>query len=125
MIFSVKGSDRRYIPKLNLPVVPGNAYVGEEGIIYYDQLGTLPLNMLWKPVLTVEYRSMFSDFCTGKLPLLVQATLMVWIFDGDMHEFMGSDHEQASEDCVFEKYYCNINSALDEFVRSGCLSNWR
>eukprot|EP00961_Rhodomonas_salina_P048434 650211-Rhodomonas_salina.1 len=50
---------------------------------------------------------------------------MAWIFDGDIHEFLGAETEEMSEDKIFDKYYRNRNSVLDDCMRSGCLSHWR
>eukprot|EP00961_Rhodomonas_salina_P204636 2761831-Rhodomonas_salina.1 len=67
----------------------------------------------------------YDEFFVGKLPILVQGTLMAWIFDGDIHEFLGAETEEMSEDKIFDKYYRNRNSVLDDCMRSGCLSHWR
>lgn len=145
-IQAVRPSERRYIPALNLPPVPGMPFRSREGEIYYSLTGDPPLSFLWKPMLTLDPKMAFDEFIVGKLPVLVQGTLMAWIFDGDVHEFLGDDHEPMSEvrvvspafletrtltrglswqDKIFDKYYRNHNTALDDFMRSGCLSHWR
>eukprot|EP00961_Rhodomonas_salina_P293619 3933901-Rhodomonas_salina.1 len=113
-IQATRGSDRRFIPPLNLPVVPGTPFRGrDDPDTYYSILGTPPLNMLWKPMLEFDTRLSYEEFCIGRLPILVQGTLMSWIFDGDIHEFLGVETEVLTEDKVFEKYYRDKNSALN------------
>eukprot|EP00961_Rhodomonas_salina_P123846 1669135-Rhodomonas_salina.1 len=76
-------------------------------------------------MLQFDPRMSYDEFFVGKLPILVQGTLMAWIFDGDIHEFLGAETEEMLEDKIFDKYYSNRNSVLDDCMRSGCLSHWR
>eukprot|EP00961_Rhodomonas_salina_P110246 1483800-Rhodomonas_salina.1 len=125
-IASCRGGDRRYIPPLNLPVVPGYVFRKRgSGPCFYSLLGEPPLNFLWKPMLDIDSRIAFEEFFIGKLPILVQGTLMAWIFDGDINEFLGTESDVLTEDKIFDRYYRNKNSALDDCMRSGCLSHWR
>lgn len=125
LMFGLRQCDRKYVPKLNLPVVPGMAMQIGTDYVYYNQLGNTPLNMLWKPMLTLDFRTLYDNFFCGKLPMLAQGTLMSWIFDGDIDEFLSDEYGQASEEKVFDKYYRGHNKVLDEYLRSGCLANWR
>eukprot|EP00961_Rhodomonas_salina_P179622 2423844-Rhodomonas_salina.2 len=50
---------------------------------------------------------------------------MSWIFDCDIHEFLGAETEVLTEDKVFEKYYWDKNSVLNECMHSCCLTHWR
>lgn len=125
-LHALKPSERRFVPPLNLPPVPGTPLKTEDGELCYTLLGAPPLSMLWKPMLTADPRVAFDEFFVGKLPLVVQGTLMAWIFGGDVREFLGSaDQTPASEDKIFDKYYRNRNTLLDDFMRSGCLTHWR
>lgn len=78
-------------------------------------------------MLDFDSRLAFEEFFIGKLPILVQGPLMAWIFDWDIHEFLGTESESMTEDKIFDLYYRNKNSALDDSdcMSSGCLFHWR
>lgn len=92
-IWQLPPSSRRFIPPLNLPAVPGTPFLDGAGEVTYSILGEPPLNFLWKPMLQMDSRLSYEEFFVGKLPKLVQGTLMSWIFDGDILEFIGTEQE--------------------------------
>eukprot|EP00961_Rhodomonas_salina_P115686 1557287-Rhodomonas_salina.1 len=60
-IFALKPSERRYVPPLNLPVVPGFAFCEEgEDTVFYSLLSVPPLTFLWKPMLQFDPRMSYD-----------------------------------------------------------------